>query len=86
LVINASDILEELNLKQIIGDESENQAVAETAEEETILKILSKEPIHIDKISQFSKLKINALSSALTLLEIRGAIKDLGGKNYIKNY
>lgn len=84
LVSSHQDILEELNIKNI------NEKIITAAEpsndptELMILKILNKEPLHIDKIAIFSKLKINALMSALTMMEMNGLIKDLGGKNYIK--
>ncbi|HLD28326.1 MAG TPA: hypothetical protein VJB67_01830, partial [Patescibacteria group bacterium] len=52
-------------------------------EEEKILNILTREPIHIDKLVKQSNIKINVLSGILSVMEISGVIKDLGGKNYI---
>jgi DNA processing protein len=85
LVTNASDILEELNLKQISEiAEDQNSKIIATEEEKLILQYLSREPTHIDKISQLCRIKINVLSSKLMLMEINGLIKDLGAQNYIK--
>ncbi|HNZ73003.1 MAG TPA: DNA-processing protein DprA [bacterium] len=78
------DILEELNIKSIDEKISPLADQPHDSTELIILNLLSKEPLHIDKIAIFSKLKINSLMSALTLLEMKGLIKDLGGKNYIK--
>lgn len=84
MVTTIDDILEELNIQLAFKEiKNENQSV--TTEEDIILRILSKQPLHIDKIKLSSKLNINALLSALTLLEIKGTVKDIGGKNYIKN-
>ncbi|MEK7653280.1 MAG: DNA-processing protein DprA [Patescibacteria group bacterium] len=83
MVTKADDILEEFNLRQIAGFTKEKKIVPESQEEEMIIKILSQEPTHIDKIANESKLKINALASLLTMMEIKGMIKDAGGKNYI---
>jgi DNA processing protein len=82
IVTCANDILEELNI-QMVFKEIEKKITASNNEEGIILDILSKEPTHIDKIKVSSKLNINALSSTLTIMEIKGMVKDMGGKNYI---
>lgn len=85
LVTDASDILEELNLRQISTVvENKNAPIPSTDEEKFVLQYLSREPIHIDKISQLCRIKINALSSKLMLMEMKGLIRDMGAQNYIK--
>jgi DNA processing protein len=85
LVTDASDILEELNLKQISAvAENQDAPISSTDEEKFVLQYLSREPIHIDKISQLCRIKINALSSKLMLMEMKGLIRDMGAQNYIK--
>lgn len=83
MVTTADDILEEFNLQQVLEIIDEKKPDCDSPEEKIILKILSKEPTHVDKIAQSSKLKINALLGLLTMMEIKGIIKDMGGKNYI---
>lgn len=82
LVTNLSDILEELNI-----DQPENPTMSlkipANALEEKLLKILSSDPIHIDIISKVSKLKTFEVSSALSVMEIKGWTKNIGGQNYI---
>jgi DNA processing protein len=87
LVESAKDILEELNISSL----SENTAgeikklfKPTTKEEETIWKILSNEPLHIDRLQKMAKLNPATLSSTLVTLEIQGAVKNIGGQNYIK--
>lgn len=78
-----TDILETLNLK-MAGEFIENQAISpDTAEEEIILKILSHEPLHIDKIMEESKLEPSIINSCLTLMEMKGKVKNIGGMHYI---
>jgi DNA processing protein len=84
MVTSAKDILEELNLQQATQFIASQKTLPESKEEATILKILSAEPTHIDKIANLSKLKINVLSGILMVMEIKGMIRDAGGKNYIK--
>ncbi|MFA5047941.1 MAG: DNA-processing protein DprA [Patescibacteria group bacterium] len=83
LIASAEDILEELNLQSA----KELSTVPSTEEisdqEQIVLQYLSQEPLHVDKIAIYSKIKINVLSSLLMMLEIKGLAKDLGGNNYI---
>jgi len=83
LVSNAKDILEELNIEKIKEAEKIKKIIPDSPEEEKILKILSSEPAHIDKIIKLSKLKASIASSTIALMEMKGMIKDIGGQNYI---
>ena len=83
MVTSADDILSELNI-QAVFKEIKIETAIDNKEEEIVLKYLTKEPLHIDKLKKICNLNINVLSSALTLLEIKGIIKDIGGKNYIR--
>jgi len=84
IVTSVSDILEELNLENFRQEENIKEAIPETQEEEIILRILSGEPIHIDRIIKLSKINTSVISSTLIILEMKGFIKDIGGQNYIK--
>lgn len=84
LVSNAADIIQELKI-QTVFDDIKFEPKIDNEEEKIVLNILSREPFHIDKIKKLSKLNINVLLSTLTMMEIKGLIKDVGGKNYIKN-
>lgn len=83
MVTSAQDILEELNLQAATQFIVNQKLIPDSREEEIILKILTKEPLHIDKIAEFSKLKINVLSGLLVIMEMKGMVRDLGGKNYV---
>ncbi len=83
MVTSASDVLEEFNLQQTMDFTSADKPQPGSPEEEKILNILTREPIHIDKLVKQSNIKINVLSGILSVMEISGVIKDLGGKNYI---
>ena len=83
-----NDILEEFalksdpvfkNIKYKTLDKEEIKP--ESKEEELILKYTDN-PIHIDKLARKTKLSINTLSSNLSLMEIKGKIKNLGGGGY----
>lgn len=90
LTTNVSDILEELNLQiDIINPEISSSNISEAGisnEEKLILNLLEAEPQNLDKIIQKSKMKPAEVMSAITMLEIKGLIKNLGGNNYVKSH
>jgi len=88
LVQSASDILEELNVNTTgrqapLFAERKNYD-PKTNEEKTIWKFLSHEPLHIDRISKLTKLDTATVNGALSMMEVEGAVKNVGGQNYIK--
>ena len=84
LVSSAADILEALNLNQITEFKKAKKIIADSLEEEILLKNLSYEPIHIDKLAELSRINTSILNSTLTLMEMKGKIRNLGGNNYVR--
>lgn len=83
VITEAQDILEALNLEKA-EDFIENQKILpDTAEEAAVLKILSREPIHIDEIIKQTSLPSHQVSSTLTLMEMKGKVRNLGGMMYV---
>ena len=83
LVTNANDILEELNLTMVFEHSAVQQALPDTAEEAALFEYLSAEPVHIDALSRATGLSSQAVSSTLTLLELKGIVRQVGGMNYV---
>jgi DNA processing protein len=83
LVTCVEDVLEELNLSYLLQETPKTKAKPENREEEIILSVLSLQPTHIDEVIKLSKLSTSAVNSTLTILEIKGAIRNLGKNNYI---
>lgn len=84
LVNQATDILEELNLNLIVENQTNKPIQADNQEEALILAQLSYEPLHIDKIITRTKLPTTTINSTLSLMEVKGKIRNLGSHNYIK--
>ncbi len=83
LVRNCVDILEELNLT-IMTQQLEMQDLTNVdATELSLLRQLSHEPIHIDEICRNCGLAASLVSSTLTVLELEGKVKQVGGMNYV---
>ena len=95
LVSVYTDVLEELNLAVVvhqmemplaraegpafIGDDQAPDVI-ETA----VLSHLDAEPLHIDDIRRSVSLPINVVSSLLTMLELKGKVRQVGCMHYIR--
>ena len=82
-VTSASDILETLDLTQATDFIANQKIIPESKEEEIILQYLSQDPIHIDDIVRSSQLSITTITSTLTIMEMKGKVKNIGSMNYI---
>ncbi|MEK7680526.1 MAG: DNA-processing protein DprA [Patescibacteria group bacterium] len=83
LVSSATDIFETLSLggfDQLAINIGPKPA---SSTEAVILSLVSKEPKHIDSIIKESGLESPTVNSAITMMEIKGMIRNLGGMNYI---
>lgn len=84
LVEGVSDILEELGIDHLSSTVSKTEPPKLDATEEKIIRAISCEAIHIDAIRKMTGLETGMISSTLTLLEMKGMVKNIGGQNYIK--
>ena len=80
----AKDVLTELRLENVVAIAQECATLELTKDEKTVHKILSHESLHIDIIAKLTKLETSTISSTLAMMEIKGAIKNVGGQNYIR--
>lgn len=83
LVANIQDILEELNLNQITAPLSRAEIKPDTPEEALILEHLSSEPTYIDSLTQATALPAQKISTVLTMMEMKGMVRNVGGLNYV---
>lgn len=90
LTEKAEDIIEEIDSfrqmrfypKKNSGNVSE--PVPLSSEERQVYEAMIPEPLYIDQISETSNISINLLASILVGLEMKGKIKQLSGKRFIK--
>ena len=83
VVTGVKDILEELDLNESMVPKEKIVKNPATQEEKILLEILSTDPLHIDNISKLAKLQTSICSSVLSMMEIKGWVKNIGGQNYI---
>ena len=84
LVTSVEDILEELNLSTVTHQLELAAFFPEDEAEAAVLKFVSFDPVHIDEITRNSALAASTVSSALTMMELKGLVKQVGGMNYMR--
>ena len=87
LVDSIQDITEEFEMKiKISKDEISDENIINSLsnEEKKIYSILGFEKKHIDNIALESSTDITKLNSLLTFLELKGMVKQLSGKNFVR--
>ncbi len=83
LTASSKDIIETLNLAEAASYIESKKIVPETEEEKLILTRLSCDPVHIDDLKRLTKLDTSTINSTLTIMEMKGMIKNSGGMQYI---
>ena len=82
LVRDYTDILEELNLTAVAHQIEMKELIPPSDTESILLKELAAEPTHIDEVCRSSGLSIATVSSTLTMMELKGLVKQVGAMNY----
>ena len=80
-LLSARDVLEDLGVALRL-EERTRVSVAE--EEKPVLAVLSGDPLHVDEICQETGIPMSALLSVLVQLEIKGLVRPLPGKLYVR--
>ena len=85
LVESAEDILDELHMsgnRQTVLTGVKPVYTGSTKEEQAILKNLMNQQVHIDELVRLTHLTMSQVAATLTVLEIKGIVKDYGEKVY----
>ena len=91
LVSSYTDVLEELNLTVLARQlempttpEPDEPDEPDESDEANLLRYLHEDPLHIDDIRRSASLPIAAVSGMLSLLELKGKVKQVGCMHYIR--
>ena len=83
LVTSHQDILDALNLHDIKQYVTSRDIVPDSPSEATLISYLSREPVHIDQLIKQSTLDSPTVNSTLTLMEMKGRVRKVGGMMYV---
>ena len=83
LILSADDVLDELQLQLAPQQLEMRQLLPANETEGRLLALLSPEPRHIDALTRQSGLPVAEVSSALTMMELKGLARGVGGMQYV---
>jgi DNA processing protein len=86
IFLGVKDILETLNLTQVDQFRSARTALPADATETRLYNLLGREALHVDEIRLQSNLPIEQVTSTLTLMELKGLVRQVGSMRYIAIY
>ncbi len=84
IVTCVRDILEELELQLTVDYQVVNSVLPQDAQEELLYKIIEHEQVHLDELARITGLAISEISARLTIMELRGMVKNIGNGVYKK--
>jgi DNA processing protein len=82
-VLDAADILEELNLALVVEHTAARAVLPGDETERRLLACLSDAPVHVDELGAQMGLPISQITGTLALMELKGMVRQVGGMNYI---
>lgn len=77
------DILDALNLHNVQQYVANRDIIPDSPTEAALLPLLSRAPVHIDAIIKQAALAGPTITSTLTLMEMKGKVRNLGGMMYV---
>lgn len=84
-VTSATDILEELNLGALQQEILTSEIIGDNEEEQKILAVLTRQPLHFDQIAKTVGLPASTVAATLTIMEMKGKVRNLGANQYVKS-
>ena len=86
LVMEAEDILEELNLSAVASQQTPLPGLleAESGDEAALYEALDFEPQHIDDLSRRTQIPVTRVTGTLAVMELKGQIRQVGRMNFIR--
>jgi DNA processing protein len=83
-VLKVEDVLEELNLTMVPQQMELKEIVPTTDTEASLIRHISRDPVHIDDVCRGSGLPIATVSSVLAMLELKGLVRQMGPMSYVR--
>jgi len=82
-LLSVTDLMQTLDITRVGEQKSARKILPGDATEAKLLNVLGHEPLHVDEIRNQSELPIEKVSAALTLMELKGMVRQVGGMNYV---
>lgn len=84
IAFSTRDILSELNIQFRVDKKAIEQVMPAGKKEKKLAEILETEPLHLDELAAISGFEVADVSARLTIMELKGLVKNLGGGMFKK--
>jgi DNA processing protein len=85
LVTSAADVLDDLGIAAPKQGQAKQQAFPMTEDERHLFNYIRWDPTHVDELAAAANLNAAQAGALLTLLELKGAVRDTGGQMYARS-
>ena len=85
-LVDFDELLECLNFTRKSMHEQARKNITLDGNEQNIFTALGSETLHIDEIMARAEMSVDVVSSTLAIMELKGLVRHLGGKNYYVIY
>ncbi|MBN1536076.1 MAG: DNA-processing protein DprA [Anaerolineales bacterium] len=82
-LLEVRDLLDSLDLDLVTEQQTARKALPADQLEAKLLTLLSQQPMHVDELRNQADIPIEKISAALTLMELKGMVRQVGGMQYI---
>jgi DNA processing protein len=82
-LLSPQDVLAVLNLEQVPAYQAARKVLPDDPQEARLLAALGSEPLHVDEITYRTGLPIEEISATLTMMELKGLVRQVGNMNYV---
>lgn len=83
IYLNTQEIFDLLDLTKVDGFKSARSVLPADATEAQLYSLLGREPLHVDELRLISGLPVEVVSSSLTMMELKGMVRQVGSMRYI---
>ena len=83
-LLSIQSILDVLNLALVHEKQTASRVLPANETEASLLAVLSHDPQHVDEIRNRSDLPIQKVTASLTLMELKGLVRQVGGMKYVR--
>jgi DNA processing protein len=84
IATEVKDVLDELDIEVKFDREKMQSVMPSVPEEVKFINLLENEPLHLDELVRISGSKTSEVSARLTIMEMKGMVRNIGGGVYKK--
>jgi len=83
MLLKPRDVLESLDLNLVVEKRAARSALPANQTEAQLMSYLSQQPMHVDEIQARTNLPVENVTASLTMMELKGMVKQVGGMRYV---